>query len=65
MNRRVPSEDDRKLLLAVGRAVSQLREERRMTQPSLPAPPASSGRSLKRLKPDDPNPAGGARGIEP
>jgi hypothetical protein len=35
MNRRVPSEEDRKLLLALGRAVSQLREERRMTPAEL------------------------------
>jgi transcriptional regulator with XRE-family HTH domain len=31
VNRRVPSAEDRKLLLALGRAIRQLREERRMT----------------------------------
>lgn len=31
MERRVPSEEDRKLLLALGRALRQLREERGMT----------------------------------
>jgi hypothetical protein len=35
MNRRVPSEEDRKLLLALGSAVSRLREERRMTPAEL------------------------------
>jgi DNA-binding XRE family transcriptional regulator len=35
MNRRVPSEEDRKLLLAFGRAVRQLREERGMTPAEL------------------------------
>ncbi|HEV3321414.1 MAG TPA: helix-turn-helix domain-containing protein [Solirubrobacteraceae bacterium] len=35
MNRRVPSEEDRKLLLALGRAVRQLREERGMTPAEL------------------------------
>ena len=31
VNRGVPSAEDRKLLLALGRAIRQLREERRMT----------------------------------
>ncbi len=35
MNRRVPSEEDRKLLLALGGAVRQLREERGMTPAEL------------------------------
>jgi len=35
MNRRVPSEEDRKLLLALGRAICQLREERSMTPAEL------------------------------
>ncbi|HWX45095.1 MAG TPA: hypothetical protein VNY52_07205 [Solirubrobacteraceae bacterium] len=35
MNRRVPSEEDRKLLLALGRAICQLREERGMTPAEL------------------------------
>jgi DNA-binding XRE family transcriptional regulator len=35
MNRRVPSEEDRKLLLALGRAIRQLREERGMTPAEL------------------------------
>jgi ribosome-binding protein aMBF1 (putative translation factor) len=35
MERRVPSEEDRKLLLAFGRAIRQLREERGMTPAEL------------------------------
>lgn len=35
MNRRVPSEEDRKLLLALGCAIRQLREERGMTPAEL------------------------------
>jgi DNA-binding XRE family transcriptional regulator len=35
MERRVPSAEDRKLLLALGRAIRQLREERRMTPAEL------------------------------
>jgi DNA-binding XRE family transcriptional regulator len=35
MNRRVPSEEDRKLLLALGGAIRQLREERGMTPAEL------------------------------
>ncbi len=35
MNRPVPSEEDRKLLLALGRAIRQLREERGMTSAEL------------------------------
>jgi DNA-binding XRE family transcriptional regulator len=35
MERRVPSEEDRKLLLALGRAIRQLREERGMTPAEL------------------------------
>lgn len=35
MKRRVPSEKDRKLLLALGRAIRQLREERGMTPAEL------------------------------
>lgn len=35
MSRRVPSEEDRKLLLALGRALRQLREERGMTPAEL------------------------------
>ncbi|HWY89317.1 MAG TPA: helix-turn-helix domain-containing protein [Solirubrobacteraceae bacterium] len=35
MNRRVPSEEDRKLLLTLGRTIRQLREERRMTPAEL------------------------------
>jgi DNA-binding XRE family transcriptional regulator len=35
MSRRVPSEKDRKLLLALGRAIRQLREERGMTPSEL------------------------------
>jgi DNA-binding XRE family transcriptional regulator len=35
MNRRVPSEEDRKLLLALGRTVRELREERGMTPAEL------------------------------
>jgi ribosome-binding protein aMBF1 (putative translation factor) len=35
MNSRVPSEEDRKLLFALGRAVRQLREERGMTPAEL------------------------------
>lgn len=65
MNRCVPSEKDRKLLLALGRAIRQLREERGMTPAELPAPPASDGRSLKRSKPDDHTLAYDGLGIEP
>jgi DNA-binding XRE family transcriptional regulator len=35
MNKRVPSEEDRELLLALGRAIRQLREERGMTAAEL------------------------------
>jgi DNA-binding XRE family transcriptional regulator len=35
MERRVPSEEDRKLLLAFGRAIRQLREEKGMTPAEL------------------------------
>lgn len=35
MDRHVPSEEDRKLLLALGRAVRELREERGMTPAEL------------------------------
>jgi DNA-binding XRE family transcriptional regulator len=35
MERRVPSEEDRKLLLALGRTIRQLREERGMTAAEL------------------------------
>lgn len=47
MNRRVPSEEDRKLLLALGRAIRQLREERQMTPAELAC---ASGIALKELE---------------
>lgn len=47
MNRRVPSEEDRKLLLALGRAIRQLREERRMSPAELAC---ASGIALKELE---------------
>ncbi len=47
MNRRVPSEEDRKLLLALGGAICKLREERRMTPAELAC---ASGIALKELE---------------
>jgi transcriptional regulator with XRE-family HTH domain len=64
MSRRVPSEEDQKLLLALGRALRQLREERGMTPAELACASGVRREELERSKPDDPTPAIGGLGIE-
>lgn len=50
VNRRVPSEEDRKLLLALGRAIRQLREERRMTPAELACASGIERRELEAIE---------------
>lgn len=55
MNRRVPSEEDRKLLLALGRAIRQLREERGMTPAELACAAGVRREELEAIEAGRPN----------
>jgi len=56
MGRRVPSEEDRKLLLGLGRAVRQLREERGMTPAELACASGIRREELEAIEAGRPNP---------
>lgn len=56
MSRRVPSEEDRKLLLALGRAVRQLREERGMTPAQLACAAGIRREELEAIEAGRPHP---------
>jgi DNA-binding XRE family transcriptional regulator len=56
MERRVPSEEDRKLLLALGRAIRQLREERGMTAAELACASGIRRQELEAIEAGRPRP---------
>jgi len=57
MEQRVPSAEDRKLLLALGRAIRQLREERRMTPAELACASGIRREELEAIEAGRPYPA--------